>query len=364
MSRGTRTRIAEGVYRDARGLAATVKVRGAQRERRFASGTALGTIQDWRHRERARMQDKLPPATRGTFAHDVERYLQTLADRSALRKERAYQLDWWLTRFGRMSRTDLHPPMLRAALAELHTTKAASTCNHYRVALSHLWSTLDGKNAANPLRDVPILEEPEAEARHLPHDLVELIMGALAPWGRAVKGHKRSTVSLAAVRLRVTFTTGLSPAEIMRIAPGDLRLDDRAVYVRRRRKGKGAEGMMYPLTPDGVTALTTFSRANAFGPFSTHAVYKCWVKACKRLLKRTDLPIAQRTILEEARPYDLRHTFGTSLLQKTGNLKTTQELMRHRSAKTTKRYVRGAVADHLRAVIDQAFAGTGQPPTS
>ena len=40
-SRGRRTRVAEGVYKDRYGLAATVKVHGVQREIRFPPDTSL-----------------------------------------------------------------------------------------------------------------------------------------------------------------------------------------------------------------------------------------------------------------------------------------------------------------------------------
>ena len=43
-----RVRVSEGVYRDRYGLAATVKVNGIQRERRFQRDTGLRTIQAWR----------------------------------------------------------------------------------------------------------------------------------------------------------------------------------------------------------------------------------------------------------------------------------------------------------------------------
>lgn len=249
-------------------IRATVKARGLQRERHFPAGTSLRTIQDWKDRERGRLKDERPPASRGTFAKDVERYLDTLADRRALKKERAYQLDWWIARLGKLRRTTIDAPTIRAALAELRTTKAASTCNHYRMALAHLWSTLDGKNAANPLRDVPVFEEPEAEPRNLPPAVVTSILAAFPAMGRAIKDQKRSTVNVGALRLQVMASTGLSPAEIMRIRPGDLALDDRAVYVRRRLKGKGSEGMLLPLTAAGVTALSQFRDNAAFGPFS------------------------------------------------------------------------------------------------
>lgn len=342
----------------------TVKARGVQRERRFPAGTSLRTIQDWKDRERGRLKELKPPPTRGTFTKDAERYLDTLTDRPKLKKERATQLDWWIERFGKQRRSDIDSMKIRTALTELRLTKAASTCNHYRMTLAHLWTTLDGKNAANPLRDVPVYLEPEAEPRALPAAVVTLIFSALSKWGAARKGHKRSTTSFAALRLNVMYQTGLSPAEIMRIVPGDVALKDRAVYVRRRLKGKGVEGMMYPLTTRGTAALQAFVDAKAFGRFSTHAVYRCWVRACKRLRQRKDLDASTRRILEEARPYDLRHTFATMMLAKTQNLKTTQELMRHRSSKTTKRYARAAVAAHLRAsvdAVDDLLSDSNQP---
>jgi integrase len=340
-------------------LRITVKVGQHQQERRFPVGTSLRAIQDWKDRVRGRLKEQRPKADKGTLTTDVDRYLETLADRPALKKERTYQLEWWLRKFGRLRRSEIDAAMLRSALAELRTTKAASTCNHYRIALSHLWTTLDGRNAQNPLRDVPMFQEPESEPRNLPGELVRELLAAFPAIGRTVKGQKRARVNLGHIRLTVMLTTGLSPAEIMRVGPGDLMLASRAVYVRRRQKGKGSEGMMLPLTSAGIEALERFAAANAFGAFSTHALYQSWVRACKRLLKRQDLTEEQRRVLQTARPYDLRHTFGTFVLQQTQNLKTTQELLRHRSSKTTKRYVRAAVADHLRAAVD-GLAVAGQ----
>lgn len=344
-------------------IRATVKAYGKQREKRFPAGSSKRAIQDWKDRTRGRLKDDAPSATPGTFAADADRYLPTLIDRYHLHKERTRQLEWWIRRLGPITRAEITPDRIRAELADLRLTKAASTCNHYRMALSHLWTTLDGKQARNPLRDVPTFPEPESEPRDLPHDLIGKILDAFAPWGRAVKDQKRSRVSLAAIRLRVIWRTGLSPAELMRVRPADLRLNDRAVYVRRRLKGKGVDGMLMPLTPDGVAAFQAFADANAFGPFSTHAVYRCWIKACRKLREHPDTDAETAARLRRARPYDLRHTFGTMILQQTGNLATTKELMRHRSTKTTKRYARAAVAPHLRAAIDSLSAGASQPPT-
>lgn len=339
----------------------TVKARGVQRERRFPLSTSARTIQDWKDRERGRLKEWRPAATRGTFAKDVERYLDTLADRPALKKERTTQLDWWIARVGRLRRSDITAPLIRARLAELRTHKAASTCNHYRMALSHLWTTLDGKNGVNPVRDVPHFEEPEPEPRQIPAALIQAILDALPAMGASVKGQKRSTVSKTRARLQVMATTGLSPAEIMRIQPGDLNLSEKCVYVRRRKKGKGVAGMLLPLTAEGVAALQAFADAAAFGSFSTHGMHQCWERACQIVLKDETLSAEDRRILTTARPYDLRHSFATFLLLETQNLTTTKELMRHRSTKTTKRYAAAAVLPHLRAAIDRLPAVLRQP---
>lgn len=343
-------------------IRATVKARGVQRERRFPDGTSKQTIRDWIDRERGRLKEDLPPASPGTFAKDVERYLDTLADRPTLRHARSQQLDWWIGRFGKLRRHHITAPLIRAHLAELRTSKSASTCNHYRLALAHLWSTLDGRNAANPLRDVPRFQEPEAEPRNLSPELVAAVLNALPSWGCATKHTARPTVNKGAIRLRVMATTGLSPAEIKRIQPDDLLLEQRAVYVRRRMKGKGAPGMVLPLTTDGVAALEAFAAGKAFGRFASAGLWTQWARACQRLLQQPDLDAGLRKALQRpSRPYDLRHTFGTFLLQQTGNLDTTQALMRHLKKTTTLRYARAAVAPQLRAAVD---ALDGRQPSS
>ena len=73
-----RTRVAEGIYKDRWGLAATVKVHGVQREIRFPRGTPLKTIRARRDQLRASLRT-LPHGARHTLAHDAGRYLEQVA---------------------------------------------------------------------------------------------------------------------------------------------------------------------------------------------------------------------------------------------------------------------------------------------
>lgn len=374
MPRTPGTKIAEGIWRDAKGYTARVKARGTTREARFPLTTSLQAMKDWRDRERGRLKDGLPPPTKGTLARDVVRYMATLpatiagdddATRRAraLRRERQHQLDWWIQQFPpTQTRTDLDAVAIRAALHGLRAVRSASTCNHYREALYQLWQALDGPDARNPVRRVPRFEEPEAEPREIPAHLVDRLFAAMPDLGRSTKDHRRSAVSLSKIRMRVEYEAGLSPAEIMRIQPRDLHLADAQLYVRRRQKGQGVEGAMLPLTTRAVEALRAFAGANAFGRYATSGgATKVFARALQAVLTQDDLTPEDRALLEAPgrRAYDFRHSFASRALRHTQNLSATCELMRHRSGKTTKRYAKAAVPDHLRQAVATLDAGIG-----
>src|ERR1700719_1918683 len=123
MRRGHRRRIADGVYRDGSGIAATVHVGTVQREERFPPGTPLRVIQRWRQVTAEKLRANRPRIVSGTLAADVEVYLATLADRPALQALRRGHLAWWVARFPNRSRRTLTAPELGTALAEFAVTK-------------------------------------------------------------------------------------------------------------------------------------------------------------------------------------------------------------------------------------------------
>jgi integrase len=339
----------------------TVRVHGRQLETHVAANASAREIERIKSRLLVRAENDLPAPQKGTLAGDVEVYLKTLAHRPRLRKERDGHLAFWVVRFGTQARATLEPADLSAALSELRTTRSASHCNHVRIALSHLYTTLDGKRNRNPLRDVPSFEEPEPEPRALPYYLIDRILDQMTrQWG--AKDDKRPQKTKA--RLRVIADTGLSPAQIMRVLPSDLRLADEAIYVRRRQKGKGAPGALKSLTAAGVAAWRAFVAADAFGPWSVQSANKAWRRACKLAMKHKDTTDAEANLLLHARLYDLRHSFGTLVYQLTGDLHATSELMGHRSQKTTKRYTLAAVPAHLRAATAIVNAGSASKPSA
>ena len=147
-----RLRIAEGIYKDRHGLAATVKVNGIQRELRFPAGTPLKRIRARRDELRAALRT-LPAGERHTLAHDAERYLQQVGNELVSMADRRHQIGLWVQRFGHLRTLALsqHVAMLNDQLHQWRETLSASACNHRRNALTNLVELLYGRRAAAEL---------------------------------------------------------------------------------------------------------------------------------------------------------------------------------------------------------------------
>lgn len=342
MARGKRTRIAPGIYRDALGWAVVVSVNGQKHERRFKGLPELAKLEAFRV---AWLRDLREDAARrarakGTLAGDVETYLATLPAKTRRRANAALELGHWCAAYGDRPRASLTSVDIATQLARWHAAGLApSTINHRRQELSNLYATLDGKAAANPVREVPRMPERYDEPRGLPLVVVSMIVASM---GRS-KGQ---------ARLRVMATTGLPPSQIARLTPRDVDLRARTVYVRPRRKGAGVPGRTLPLTRRAVAALRCFTRRDCWGTFSRHSLARDFAravaKAKRRWARRTRAPWPAP---EDVRPYDVRHSFLTEAYRRTGDLRAVAELALHADLNTTRRYAEAAVSETAQRAI-------------
>ncbi len=165
-----RTRVAKGIYRDRWGVSATVKVDGTQREKRFPADTALRTIRAWQDQMRVALRAAAPRRPRGSFETDATGYLATV-QRMASCRERERNIELWTAEFGSRRRDSITTDEIVTVLQGWEQQGyAASTLNHRRGALMHLWSQLDGQNADNPVARIPRYREPRPEPRGLSWD--------------------------------------------------------------------------------------------------------------------------------------------------------------------------------------------------
>ena len=339
--RRRRVRVARGVYRDQWGLSASVRGGGRRAEKRFPAATPLKDIAAWRDETRVRLRGVAARSVSGVFASDAARYLRTVTS-MATYSERRQHVELWIAEFGQRRRDKITTVEIDEVLSRwLSDGLAASTVKHRRTALLHLWHRLDGKDAANPVRRSLLPTEPDPEPRGLSYALVQRLLDAMPDQGQAVKGRARDAASKTKARLALMAYTGLPPSAIMRLRPGDVRWDAGAVFIRGRRKGKGAKGQTIPLMSTGLDALRRFDELDCWGAFSTSSVWKSFQRACAKLG------------LSGLRPYDFRHSFGTAVYAATGDLRATQTLLGHASRVTTDRYTLAAVPGRLRVAVGQ-----------
>jgi len=366
MRKGHRRRIAEGVYQDGNGVAATVHVGTVQLEERFPAGTSLKVIQRWRQVTAERLRANRVHLTAGTLAADVEVYLATLADRPALQALRRVHLAWWVSRFPNRSRHNLTAPELRTALAVFAVTKTQrwptrpaalptpATVRHYRTALYSLWTALDGKDAPNPLRDVKPPRSDDPEPRALPYEIIDGILAAMPERGQGLRNEPRSEVSKTKARLKVQAYVGLPSKQLMLLREDHVNWQEPSVLVQGRRKGKGTHTTRLPLVPQAVAALREFFDAKAEGRFSTSSARQSFRRACAAYVKQIaakDPKEAQRldAILKGVRPYDLRHSYLTMTYLASEDIHATQKMGQHSDPRMTNRYTLAAVDPRLKA---------------
>jgi integrase len=338
--RGKRVRLAKGIFQDASGITARVEVVKQRDEERFPVGTPIAVMKAWQERRRPelRQRAKRRETAPGTFAADAERYLAAVAGMPSYRW-RADDIALWVAKFGHRRRDTIQQPEIAAVLHAWFTQPrsaddkrpyGASTVNHRRTAILHLYTTLDGPDAPNPVRGIKKFREPDPQPKGYSYAVIHKIL-------EAVGGAKTRA------RLAVMAYTGLPPAQLMRIEPEHMEWRSGKVWVQGRRKGRGTHGRLYPLTPEGVKAFRALEAADAWGRYSTSSARRDFQAACKAV----GAPIGT--------PYDLRHSFATEVYRK-GEERAAMEFLDHRDVRTTRRYTMGAVSAHIKAALPKLAA--------
>jgi integrase len=354
--RGTRRRIASGIYQDDLGFAAVVVVgSGAGRrakEERFPPLTPLAVMEAWQRRTRQSLatvrSDPQPTATSRNgpqpLAVDAETYLTTVTSMPSFKARRA-DLEAWLPLFGHRHRHSLTTQELTATINTwLEQGVAASTISHRRQALRCVYRFCD-PDETPPIDHTQAPRPPALEARALPWpDVLDLVA--------ALSDHKSGAL------LRVLAHTGFPPARIARLQPGQLDARAKTVFLVGRRKGAGTKSQTLRLTDDGVAALQQYFRHFPQGGCVSKVSWAVEfgkavgrVNAQRARDKRPPIPPPPAT-----RPYDLRHSFGTEAYRRSGDLKAVAAAL-DVSLETAERYTLGAVS----AQVDKVIAAMNTP---
>jgi integrase len=307
-------------------------------------------------------------ASKGTFKQDAATYLElTTVKAMPSYKDRTRDVGLWVAIFGSRQRSAITTRAIDDQLQQwINDEYAASTVNNRRTALMSMYTRLDGRAAANPVRDTRVFDEPDLEARGLPYALVVRILDAI-PAERSYS-HLRSTKITqlkTRVRLEVMAWTGMRASQIGRLTRKDVNFEEKWFVAPRSLKGNRKPRhprplIRKPMTADAAAALRRFFELGFEGKFSASSARRPFVRAVKDVEKAIQKERDDPTFRLPAgiRPYDLRHSFGTEMLRRTKSLETVAELLDQTSTRMTKRYALGAVADVMREAATAFEAAT------
>jgi len=275
MAQGQHTRImiAPGIWREGTALIAEVRIGStrdgsqARARERFALGTNVDTIKAWQHRAKSDLLLTSPTKyARGTLAGDIPIYLATLPDGDYRTESGQIFAHWIACPLGARPRAEITRLDVMAQIARwLDAGAAVNTCNKRLSRLRKFFQGLDGVTSPNPTDAIKFMREPESEPRDIAPRLVNLILASMPDLGRAERFGTRPTVSHTKLRLTVMAWTGLPPATLHRMRARDLDLAHARIYIRPRRKGKGAPGAWVSVLPPAVDALRAYVAAGLVG---------------------------------------------------------------------------------------------------
>jgi integrase len=313
--------IDRGIYRTTYGYRVIIRIGDKLDTKRFPPTYTVDALRKWRD-DHIRL--RRPKKTqRGTFRDDVRVYLNAVQHMPSY-EDRKREIEAWCVGLApTFTRWRLTPAMIRTQLAAWKAEGlAASTINHRRTALSHLYSVLDGKGQYNPVKEVPRLPEPPPVRRGVP---MAVVVKVLKQMKRAPKTH---------ARLEILAWTGLRPSELMRLTPDLVDLRRGIAIIPTAKKGPTRE---IPFR-NAIPAWKRLVKLKALGKFSPQSARKQLHAACKRAK------------VPPFRVYDLRHSYLSALRRSGADLSDIQAIAGHSDIQLTRRYAPTITAKLQKAV--------------
>lgn len=208
----------------------------------------------------------------------------------------------------------------------------AQHANVKRKALSDFtaWMVRNGHRERDPLESVP---RPRVSRKRVKRGLTkdELTrLAVAAAWGHKWKPRWAESRYRLALMVIAQYHTGARPGEICRLNTRDVHLDAPGGAYIDIVDTKTGEDRQVPLNRTAVRVFTELVRDRA-GLISNLGTKSYW-ESVSAAAKRAGLPP------EKCRPYALRHTFATRLIEKNIHLRVVGDLMGHDDPRSTMGY--------------------------
>lgn len=341
------TTLPAGITKTSTGFRAWIRLypgKGGLRSKRYPPTATITAMKEWRADTRSdyrKDHPTAPPVDKATLAADVIAYLKLVPTMPTI-VDRTRDLKAWVKVLGMRTRLELTTNDYRVVLQEWRLTGkrggtplSASSCNHRRTALLHLYHLLDGEEAPCPLRAIEPFAEPAVESRDAGLATVLAIIAAMRP-------------SKTRARVKVLAWTGIrGNCEIGKMQREHVDLDARQCWVPTGKKGKPR---VLTLNAHGVDAWQEFVLYQAWGKYSASSLRRSFMRglaAVNETRERDGL-----APFPHIRPYDMRHTIATALRRAGADLADIQAHLGHSSPEMSQRYA-PYESTKLRAALEQ-----------
>lgn len=211
-----------------------------------------------------------------------------------------------------------------------------TTINLELILLKHIFKKAVqwGYLPASPLRFVKKLKQVPGRVRYVKPAEWQRLLSACSP-------DMRNLVIFAR-------HTGLRRGEILNLQWTDIDWDNKRITVRER---KNNTNMIIPIKKSAFNMLTNMHKTA-----TSYYVFPGSDGERRKTTRTAFVAACRRANISDLRFHDLRHTFGSDLINSGADLRTVQQLMGHKSIVSTMRYVH-PTEKHMRKVIEAAIEG-------
>jgi integrase/recombinase XerC len=191
------------------------------------------------------------------------------------------------------------------------------------------------------------------------NEAAKLMSAPAAYWSKAVgPTGKKALRDIAGVRdkaiIETIYSTGLRMQELTQLKVQDINFDDQLIRVT----GKGNKERIVPINPRSLNDIRNYWQKSGRTPGPSEFVFTGRDGRQPLTTKQFDLNfkkyLREVGMSQTFTPHDMRHAYATHMLNNGANIRDIQELLGHKSIKTTQIYTHVSL-QNVRAAHSKAF---------
>jgi len=320
--------------------------------KKWASSTE-SAIREGRHFE-------VSEARKRTLSNLIDKYLSDEATRLRSKETRLVHLEWWRSKLGAYTLSDIRPALLieaRKSLFDKPTRRGSpvspSTVNRYCASLSAVftWAMKELQWVSdNPFFKISTFKEPEGVVRFLSNDERTALL-------KACRGHSQDLLCIVVLAL----STGARRNEILSLTWDSIDLSQGLLTFPKTKNGTIRH---VPIRGNALSLIKEIAaerklkdaKGLVFSGKTEHTQDK--PKAIENIFKTA----LKQAGIENFRFHDLRHSAASELVMAGVDMRTVAEILGHSDLKITQRYAhlsRAHVDDAVSRLNDRLFGGAG-----